>query len=65
MAFIFIYIFGRLADSVSPKILIPASFLIRAIFYSMMYFVKDPNSFLYYFTCPLYYAFYQIVIVNI
>ena len=31
----------------------------------MMYFVEDPNCFIYYFACPLYHVFYQIVIINI
>lgn len=65
LSFIFLYIFGKLADNLPAKIMVPTSFVLRGIFYSLMYLVESPDSLLFYTVTPLYHVTYNIVIISI
>lgn len=66
LAFFLLGFFGKLADSLPVKIVLPASFLFRAFIFFLVYRIKDPsNSIMFYIAVPLMHVCFYAVVISI
>lgn len=64
LAFILLGFVGSLADKVSVKIVLPCTFLFRALVFFLAYLIKDPRSVTFYLVVPLtHVSYYACTIV--
>ena len=65
LAFIILGFVGHASDKISIRIMLPVSFIIRALVFYSVWTVQDPTSWIFYVLVPLLHlSFYIVVIVS-